>query len=317
MYIIPDFLYPKDSYLLISAILVAHILDYLYPFHKGFLLTIHPVHTSYILAIKIGKRYSSKMRGIATWFIVVSTHLIVYSVLLYIAWLTNPLLWIVVAGWIIKVSLSLRLLISIVKNVTECVHLNDWWCARFWTQQIVRRDVYKIDEIHVVSAAIESLAESFVDGYTSPLFYILLLGPIGALLQRISNTLDGALGFKTAEYREVGWFSARVDTLINFIAARLTAFTIILLAPFAKTSIRYAFNIWRDYRRATESLNAGHPISAIAGVLMVRLEKIGSYTIGKGVRELDENALKIGLRIVTLDDSTRLNSQSLTIYLLF
>lgn len=300
VYIVPEFLYPKNPYLLISAILVAHIFDWLYPFHRGFLLSVHPVHTSYGLAMRIGKRYSSKLRGIATWFLVVMLHLVVYCIVLYIAWIINPLIWIIAAGWIIKLSMSLRLLISIIENIRDCTYLEDWNCIRFWTQQIVRRNVYEIDGEHVLSAAIESLAESFVDGYTSPLFYILFLGPIGALLQRIANTLDGALGFKTPEYRNVGWFSAKADTILNFIPARITAIIIVILSPLAGTSISYALRIWRHYRKATESLNAGHPMSAMAGALMIRLEKIGAYTIGERIKGIDEDVVRVGLRITAI-----------------
>ncbi|MCS7112146.1 MAG: cobalamin biosynthesis protein [Ignisphaera sp.] len=297
MYMIPDFLYPKNPYLIISTVLVAHIFDFLYPFHKGFLLMTHPVHTSYVIAIKIGKKYSSRLRGVVAWFLTVSLHLAAYVILLYVAWLVHPLIWVLVSSWLVKVSISLRLLISIVKNVERCSNLSNWQCARFWTQQIVRRNVYEIDEEHVLSAAIESLAESLVDGYISPLFYILFLGPIGALLQRIINTLDGALGFKTDEYRKVGWFSAKADTVINFIPARLTALIMILLAPLVGTSTSYAYTIWREYHSATESLNAGHPISAMAGTLMVRLEKIGSYTIGNNVRSINGYIVEKGLNI--------------------
>ncbi len=317
MYIIPEFLYPKNPWLIISAILIAHIFDYLYPFHKGFLLTIHPVHTSYLLAIKIGKKYSSRLRGVATWFLIISLHLIIYSILLYVSWSIHPLLWVFIAGWLIKLSISLKLLISIVKNVERCSNLGNWQCVRFWTQQIVRRDVYRIDEEHVLSAAIESLAESLVDGYTSPLFHTLLLGPIGALLQRISNTLDGAIGFKVPEYKEVGWFSAKVDTIINLIPARLTAFIIIFLAPFAKTSVRYTYSIWREYHSVTQSLNAGHPISAMAGVLMVKLEKIGDYSIGKKIKNINSHTVNMSLKIAFIAAIIWLSLICCTIYFLF
>jgi adenosylcobinamide-phosphate synthase len=297
MYVIPEFLYPRNPYILISSVILAHIFEYIYPFHKGVLLTLHPVHTSYILAMKIGKKYSSKIRGVVTWFIIVLSHLLLYGFILYISWMINPLLWIIIAGWIIKLSFSLKLLTSIIENISKCSYLNDWNCVRFWTQQIVRRNVYAIDEEHVLSAAIESLVESLVDGYTSPLFYILLFGPLGALLQRIANTLDGALGFKTTEYKDVGWFSAKADTILNYIPARLTAITIVILSPFVKASISYAYKIWRKHHRVTESLNAGHPMSAIAGVMMIRLEKIGDYTIGEKVRVIDYSVVRTCLKI--------------------
>jgi len=296
-YTLPEYLYPRDPLLLVSALLLAQLLDLVYPYHSGILLKIHPVHTSYIMALKLGKPYSSKIRGAVVWFTVVGIHLAAYSALLYVCWSVSKALWVLASAYVMKQSFSLKLLIDIVLNAAHCAERGDWGCARGWVQQIVRRDVYKLDEEHVVSAAIESLAESLVDGYTSPLLYIALLGPIGGLLQRVANTLDGALGFKTPEYRDVGWFSAKMDTVLNFIPARLTALTIVLFSPLAGGRIGYAFSVWRRYRRATESLNAGHPMSAMAGALRVRLEKPGHYTLGEPLERLAPSKIRDGVKL--------------------
>ncbi|PUA33988.1 MAG: hypothetical protein B7O98_00825 [Zestosphaera tikiterensis] len=297
--ILPDFIYPSNPLLMFASILLAHILDYLYPYHSGFMLFIHPVHTSYVMARKLGKPYSSKVRGFIAWIVTVTTHLLFYILILYIAWNISMYLWVVIASYIMKTSFSLRLLLSIVKKALICVSRNDWNCCRYWVQQIVRRDVYQIDDEHVVSAAIESLAESLVDGYVSPLFYITMLGPIGGLLQRVVNTMDSALGYKDLKYVNVGWFSAKMDTVVNFIPARVAALLIIISSPVIGGSIKYSLNIWRIYRGVTESINAGNPMSAMAGALKVRLEKIGSYSIGEFVERLDDIAMMKALKIST------------------
>ncbi len=249
------------------------------------------------MALKLGKPFSSRIRGVVVWIVVVSTHLALYASILYVAWSISPYLWIAVASYITKTSFSLRLLIDIVKRVGVCSSRGDWSCARFWTQQIVRRNVYELDEEHVLSAAIESLAESLVDGYTSPLLYYAFFGPLGALFQRIVNTLDGALGFKDPPYRDVGWFSAKMDTLVNYVPARLTALLIVALSPIAGGDPRYAYRIWRKFCRATESLNAGHPMSAMAGALRVRLEKPGFYVLGYRDENLDPSKVFKALTI--------------------
>lgn len=275
---LPKFIYPDKHYVLLSLAL-ALVLDVVYPRHSGILLLIHPVHTSYVLALKLAKPFSSILRGIAVWLVVVTLHLTFYTSVLYLAWCLSPWLWVAVASWITKCSFSLRLLIDIVKRVGVCSAVNDWECARYWTQQIVRRNVYALGRGHVLSAAIESLAESLVDGFTSPLFFFMFLGPIGALLQRIANTLDGALGFKTPPFKDVGWFSARMDTLLNFVPARATALLYIAFAWVAG-SIRRAYTSWRCTATKCESVNACHPMSALAGALGVKLEKPGHYVLG-------------------------------------
>ncbi len=280
---LPEFLYPRSALYMLLVLALALVLDAVYPYHSGVLLSTHPVHTSFILARRLAKPFASRVKGAAIWLAVVLLHLGIYGAILYLAWLASPWIWIVVASWITKCSFSLRLLIDIVERVSVCSARNEWRCVRFWTQQIVRRNVESLDEGHVLSAAIESLAESIVDGFVSPLFYFALLGPLGALLQRIANTLDGTLGFKDPELRDVGWFSAKADTVLNFVPARVTALLYIAMAWIVGSS-KNAYTSWRYTASRTESLNAGHPMSAIAGALGVRLEKIGCYTLGIDTR---------------------------------
>ncbi len=297
---LPEFIYPSNPYLMIICLLLAHILDYIYPYHSGLMFLIHPVHTSYMMAKALGKPYSSRVRGVMTWLITLSTHIVLYGLVLYVAWSVSTYLWMIIASYIMKTSFSLKLLLDIVRRSRDCMVRGDWDCARYWVQQIVRRDVYKIDNEHVISAAVESLAESLVDGYLSPLLYITVLGPLGGLLQRVVNSMDSALGYKDPEYVNVGWFSAKADTVINFIPARVAAMLLIILSPSVGGSVRHSLNVWMMYRKATESVNAGNPISAIAGALKIRLEKIGSYVIGEPLKNLDHTVVTAALRLSIL-----------------
>lgn len=289
--------------LMIASLALALLLDLLYPEHRGLLLELHPVHTSYVMALKLGVRYSSKARGVLVWVTVMAFHVIPFALALIVAYRVHPLAWVVVSAVTLKLSMSLRLLIDICYNAYRGFSkgLDE---ARRWVQMIVRRDVSRLDEPRVVSAALESLAESLVDGFTSPLLYYALLGPLGALVQRVANTLDGALGYKTPEYRDVGWFSARMDTLINYIPARITALMIIALAPVAGGSFVGALTTWRRWSRATESVNAGHPMSALAGALNVRLEKPGYYVLNANARNPEPHdivrGVKLALTLATL-----------------
>ncbi|MEM2347951.1 MAG: cobalamin biosynthesis protein [Sulfolobales archaeon] len=270
---------------LIMILLLAHIMDIIYPYHKGILLKVHPVHTSYVMAVRLGKKFSSRIRGVVVWILTISLHMIVYAIIIYASLLIHRSLLILISAYILKTSFSIRLLLNIVRNVAYYLRMGDLHTARFWVQQIVRRDTQNLREHHLASAAIESLAESLVDGYLSPLFYFLLLGPLGALFQRLTNTLDSALGYKEPRYKDVGWFSARADTVVNYIPARLTGFLIALTSPVAGGSILTAIKTMRQECRKTESVNAGYPISSMAGALGVVLEKVGHYTINNNARE--------------------------------
>ncbi|WP_291765283.1 cobalamin biosynthesis protein [Caldivirga sp. UBA161] len=269
-------------YLLIT-LTIALIMDCLYPMHKGLLYLIHPVHLTYELAVRLYRPYSGRLWGVVVWFSSVTPILLIYSSPIITVPLSNPILLTIIlvyAGFMVKLSISLRLLLSIVEDYSKAVNEGDLNRARGIAQQLVRRNVWVIDIRHVNSAVIESLFESLVDGFTSPLLYLLLLGPVGALLQRLSNTMDSALGYTDEPYRRVGWFSARVDTVMNYAPARLTALLIMLSGVVMRRKPR--LNIYLRYKSITRSLNAGHPLAAASSVLGVKLEKIGEYSIGDG-----------------------------------
>ncbi len=313
----PEFIYPCDPAYVVAAILLGVLLDIAYPYHSGLALRLHPVHTAFVMARALGKPGSSRVRGAVTWFTVMGTHLTAYGALLWVAWSVSPLAWVLAAGYVIKVSAPIKLLIDTVNGVREAASRGDWGRAKELTQGIVRRDVSSLDEGHVLSAAVESLAESLVDGFTSPLLYVALLGPLGGLAQRIANTLDGALGFKEGGYADVGWFSAKADTLLNYVPARLTAALIALLAPPATGAVlRNVVRCWLRNARVTESVNAGHPIAAVAAALGVTLEKPGHYTIACGDTLPCPPQVRVAVKCVALAAITWLALTTSLTYLL-
>ena len=95
--------------------------------------------------------------------------------------------------------------------------------ARRRVAAIVGRDTETLDEAGVVRAAVESVAESTVDGVTAPLFWAIVAGPVGAMVYRAINTLDSMFGHQDDRYGQFGWAAARIDDLANYIPARLTA----------------------------------------------------------------------------------------------
>lgn len=266
------------------ALLAAVALDLVYPRHYGVLYLVHPVRLSFIAARRLARPYSGVARGLFIW-ISVTTMIVAPVALALYALSSSWVIWALVSAIILKFSMALRLLVQTALRVAEALRDERLADARRLVGEIVRRPTGDLGPGLVSSAAIESLAENLVDGYTSPLTYYPILGPVGSLLQRTANTLDGAIGYKTPEYERVGKPAAYADTLLNYAPARLTALFIILLAPIVGGSIKGAISIWLRWRGATESFNAGHPIAAIAGALGVRLEKPGHYVINPGGRE--------------------------------
>ena len=126
----------------------------------------------------------------------------------------------------------------------------------------------------------ESVAESTCDSLVAPLFYFLLLGVPGAIGYRVVNTLDSMIGYH-GKYEYLGKFAARLDDVLNFIPARLTALLLVLAAFVMKRNGRKAWQTALREHAKTESPNAGWPMAAMAGALDVRLEKVGHYQLGK------------------------------------
>jgi adenosylcobinamide-phosphate synthase len=156
--------------------------------------------------------------------------------------------------------------------------------ARRAVAMIVGRDTERLDEEGIAKAAVETVAENTSDGVTAPLFYMILFGGIGGIFYKAVNTMDSMTGYKNARYRYFGTAAARLDDVMNFIPARLTALLMILACCLpGKASVTAAgktaripdaaaaFKIWRRDRRKSPSPNSAQTESVCAGALHLRL----------------------------------------------
>ncbi|EWG07427.1 MAG: cobalamin biosynthesis protein CobD [Candidatus Aramenus sulfurataquae] len=257
---------------------------------------VHPVVITGKISERLIKPNRGYVYGVFLWFASVLPVLIPASLVPLVPF--SPLKFLILA-FVLKTTFSIKMLYDI---VSRSVNLDE--SSRYLVQQIVRRDLSREDKGHIASAAIESLFESFVDGISSPLFWFLLLGVPGAMLQRLANTMDSMVGYKTPDLKREGFFSAKVDTLLNYVPARISALIILFSALILRYNVRGFRRILRE--SGIESVNARYPISAAATALGVKLEKRGYYTVGTG--ELPgEREMKKALKLFKL---------SLALYLL-
>lgn len=153
--------------------------------------------------------------------------------------------------------------------------------ARREVGMIVGRDTEALDEPEVVRATVETVAENIVDAVISPLFYALIGGAPLAMAYRAVNTLDSMVGYKNEKYQNLGWASARLDDVANWIPARLTALLVAAAAwLFRAGDANNALRMAKRDARKHPSPNSGWPEAASAGALHVRL---GGYNVYKGV----------------------------------
>jgi adenosylcobinamide-phosphate synthase len=202
------------------------------------------------------------------------------------------LIYIVAAAVLLKTTFALKCMRYYTYPIEKTLKNNDIAGARKWLYFIVRRDPNQLDERHIISAAVESIAESTTDGVTSPFFFFALFGVPGAFAFRVINTLDSMVGYKDPVNVNIGWFSAKMDTITNYIPSRLTAVMIVVSAALLGADWRTSWRILKRDRNKTASPNAGWTISAMAGALNTQLEKEGYYALGDGKTSSPENITK-------------------------
>lgn len=144
---------------------------------------------------------------------------------------------------------------------------NDTDKARQAVAMIVGRNASTLDDTAIARASIESLAENTSDGVIAPLFWGMIFGLPGLILYKAINTMDSMIGYRNEQYKDFGWAAARLDDVVNFIPARLTAF---LYALSTKRFFTCLKTILRDGTKH-RSPNAGWPESAMAAALNRRL----------------------------------------------
>jgi len=137
---------------------------------------------------------------------------------------------------------------------------------------IVGRDTKNLDESAVARGAVESAAENFSDGVVAPIFWFALFGLPGIIIYKLVNTADSMIGHRSDKYLEFGWAAARLDDVMNYIPARLSALLIILA-----TGSAHALKVIREDANHHRSPNAGWPEAAMAGALNIALSGPRAY----------------------------------------
>jgi adenosylcobinamide-phosphate synthase len=187
---------------------------------------------------------------------------------------------VVFSAVVLKIAIAIRGMENHARAIMFCLEKGDLPGARQNLSMIVRRKTDDLDENLVLSATIECVSESTVDGITGPIFYYSFLGPAGAFAYRTVNTLDSMVGYKDDYYKNIGRMSARLDTAANYLPARITAFLMVISAKILGADWRNSLQMLQRDHNKTFSPNAGYPMATMAGALRIQLEKVGHYRLG-------------------------------------
>jgi adenosylcobinamide-phosphate synthase len=222
-----------------------------------------------------------QLRGSISWLCVVSPLVLIVVVLEQIPGL-NAILAVI---WC-YLALGGKSLVEHARQVEQAMLENNIVLARERVAMMVSRDTSSMDASAINKATIESVLENGNDAIFGTIFWFVLLGAPGVVLYRLGNTLDAMWGYRNERYNFFGRFAARVDDLMNWLPARLTALSYAMMGhPFQ------ALQCWRQQAAAWSGINPGVVMASGAGALVVRL---GGRAIYHG-RQVLRPELGVGL----------------------
>ncbi|WP_145577374.1 adenosylcobinamide-phosphate synthase CbiB [Yersinia mollaretii] len=237
---------------------------------------------------------SLKWGGALLWLLVVGVTWLVSWGFLALMTQINPWLGWLAQVWMIYTLLAGRCLSDAAQHVFEALQTGSLAQSREKLSWIVGRDTSQLEKPQITRAVVETVAENSVDGVIAPLFFLMLGGPPLAMAYKAVNTLDSMVGYKTPKYRAIGYVSARMDDLANWLPARLSWLLLSAAAGLIRADYRQALRIgWRDrYQHA--SPNCAWSEATVAGALGVRLggpnhyfgERVEKPWIGDDRREI-------------------------------
>ena len=214
-----------------------------------------------------------------------------------------------------SVNMLLQTAVDVKNDLNESIDK-----ARKSVSYLVSRNTGELTESFIVSAVIESLTENITDSYIAPIFYYFIFGLIilykpfnydlyflllVPMIYRMSNTLDAMVGYTTDELKDIGYVSAMVDDILNYIPARIAGLYVVISAYLLKLDGRNAYRIMRRDARKCPSPNSGYTMATTAGALNIQLIKKETYILG------DDN------KDITADDISKAVNLSRLAILLF
>lgn len=241
---------------------------------------------------------SERAAGVLLWTLTVAP----FTTMAFLVALTsqyNRIVGVLLSALLLKMTFALRCMFEHISPIIGSLE-SDIEKSRKYLSLVVRRNTSALDRRLVASGAVETVAEGFVDGFISPLFFYLLFGLPGAVAYRAINTLDSMVGYKDERYADFGWFSAKLDTIANYVPSRLTYLIFAFSSMVLQMDWRGALRAGKVYHASTSSINAGWPMSTMAGALRVRLEKLGSYALGEDLEPLSSNKIKDSLKVFSV-----------------
>lgn len=231
--------------------------------------------------------------------------LIPFSIL-YIAYKIHTAIGIVIETFFCYQMLAVKSLKQESMKVYKELKNGDLEGARHAVAMIVGRDTNALDEKGITKAAVETVAENTSDGIIAPLFYMAIGGPVLMFLYKGINTMDSMVGYKNEKYINFGKYAAKLDDIVNYVPARISAWLMIIAAYFLGLDGKNAKKIFLRDRYNHASPNSAQTEAVMAGALNIQLAGNAYYfgklyekpTIGDANREVNYEDIKYANRLL-------------------
>lgn len=215
--------------------------------------------------------------GGVLWLTVAGISTAVPALLLYAAYCIHPAAGLALESimcWQILATKSLRdESMKVYAALKEGVPEN----YRRAVSMIVGRDTAELDDLAVTRAAVETVAENASDGVIAPMLFLALGGAPLGFFYKAANTMDSMLGYVEMPYKNIGLVPAKMDDVLNYIPARLSALLMLAAGALLRLDAKNGWRIWRRDRRNHASPNSAQTESVCAGLLGVRLAGDACY----------------------------------------
>lgn len=235
-----------------------------------------------------------KIGGFVLWIITVGVTFIVTQLVLSM-FVFSKIGYILLASIILYTTLATKCLADEAKKIYDVLKTGNIEKSRIQLSYIVGRDTSSLDEQEIVRATVETVAENTVDGIIAPMMYGFIGGPALAMVYKAINTLDSTVGYKNEKYKDIGFASAKIDDIANFIPARITPIFMMIASLVLGFNATESLKIAIRDRKNHKSPNCAYPEGSVAGALGIQLGGTNVYfgevvykpTIGDKERELE------------------------------
>lgn len=240
------------------------------------------------------------------WVLTAGISTAVPALLLWGCHLVSPWLRLAVESVMCWQILAVKSLRTESMKVHAALAAGDTEGARHAVSMIVGRDTARLDRAGIARAAVETVAENTSDGVVAPMLFLALGGaPLGSFYKAV-NTMDSMLGYVEPPYKDIGLVPARMDDVMNFLPARLSALLMLAAGGLLGLDVKNGWRIFRRDRYRHASPNSAQTESVCAGLLGLRLAGDAWYhgvlhekpTIGDPVREVEPEDIRRACRLL-------------------